>query len=65
MDTDLIDKLLKILAFILVFNFVFWFLSGNDYMGFISMIGSVFVYVSVLFILKIMGKLPPGWLFNR
>jgi hypothetical protein len=64
-DADLINRLLKILVIILIINFVFWFLAGNDYLWFISMIGGIIGYVFILFVLNRMGKLPPGWLFNR
>ena len=49
----------------MIFNFVFWFLAGNDYLWFISLIGGIMGYVLVLLVLNRMGKLPPGWWLNR
>ena len=65
MDADLINRLLKMLAIILIINIVFWFLSGNDYAWFISLIGGILGFTLVLIVLDRMGKLPPGWWPNR
>jgi len=64
-DADLINRLVKMLAIILIINIVFWFLSGNDYAWFISLIGGILGFTLVLIVLDRMGKLPPGWWPNR
>ena len=65
MDDNLINRLLKVLVIVMIFNFVFWFLAGNDYLWFISLIGGIMGYILVLLVLNRMGKLPPGWWLNR
>jgi hypothetical protein len=51
-----LDGFLKMLAIILIFNFVFWLLSGNFYGCFITLI---------LFVLDKTEKLPPEWRRER